>query len=450
MLSNGSLTVILPILSGIAAALLCFFYCRCALPERGTVEWIHAAVQRPQFENAFSRGRLTALDAWLIVCACVLYALLSAASLLYCRLSGAFSAGGALTFGSAQPLWSAIAAALSSLFGSEGALSKIPGVIFGTLTVALSGVFMKMLCKSSLGTFFSLLTLIFGGIFFTVCGIDAHASFSALLIVATFFTMYLYITSDDDASPAKTLIPALLCGLIFGLGCAVTPQMALSAPGLIAALLFALIVRGVPGVRSSDGKRILMLVGSFIVLPAAAYAAACLACGAHFPQELSRFLAASDAKNILLLKRGFLGLTPDVFFRAADSGKHISVSALRNPLVCVSSVMAIIILIQRTVKHRDSGALFILFALMTTLLPAALFGGTSADCVIGDIFAVPALSFVFAALFERKRRGSTAFAIVFAVMTVFVFALYFPVLAGIPVKSAYTDAFLAWFPCWHF
>lgn len=446
----SSLTAIFLTVSVVAVILLCFFYCRCALPERGTVEWIHIAVRRPCFKDGFSRGKITSSDVQLILYACVIYAVLSAAALLFWGIADPDSAGGVLTFGSAQPLWKVISDGLTGIFGTFGYTRKVPGVVFGILTVALSGVFIKMLSKSTLGTFLSLLMLVCSGVFLTVCGTDSHAALEVLLIIAAFFTMYLYITADEETTVMKTLVPMLLCGLISGAGCAVSPQMALSLPGLAAVLVFTLFVRGAPGARVSGGAKTVMIIGSFILLPAAAYAAACILCGADFPQDFTRFLTAPDAQGALLVRRGFIGLTPDVYLDAAPGGRTVTVSALINPLVCLGGFAAMIILIQRALKHRDSSAVIILLAFLTTALPAVLVRGTAADSLPGSVFAVYALSVVFAVLLERKRRGSTAYAVIFAMLIILVFALLLPVLAGIPVDADYFRTHLAWLPCWQF
>ena len=142
-----------------------------------------------------------------------------------------------------------------------------------------------------------------------------------------------------------------------------------------------------------------------------------------------------------------LDVRPILYYLAYPAdGSTVSFAAFNNPLVAWGGLAAMGCVGWCAVRDRDMTAQFILIGYLANLLPWVLvsrltFAYHYFPCTL---FLVLAIGYVFADLRRRDphwRAGIGSFTL----LTVALFAVFYPVLAGTPRTAAYSHTFLKWF-----
>lgn len=121
-------------------------------------------------------------------------------------------------------------------------------------------------------------------------------------------------------------------------------------------------------------------------------------------------------------------------------------AAFSNPLVCWGGLLAMGGMAWLVIRDGDRKALFILIGYLANLIPWVLvsrltFAYHYFPCTV---FLVLALARIFDDLRLRDKNWRAAVGS-FTGVCVLLFAVFFPVLSGVPVSAAYCRTFLKWF-----
>ncbi len=127
-------------------------------------------------------------------------------------------------------------------------------------------------------------------------------------------------------------------------------------------------------------------------------------------------------------------------------GVTVSFAAFNNPLVSWGGLAAMAGVGWCAVRDRDATAQFILIGYLANLLPWVLvsrltFAYHYFPCTL---FLALAIGYVFAELRRKDPRWRVSVGS-FAALTVVLFAVFYPVLAGTPRTDAYSKIFLKWY-----
>ncbi len=134
------------------------------------------------------------------------------------------------------------------------------------------------------------------------------------------------------------------------------------------------------------------------------------------------------------------------YLDSAPGGETVSFAAFNNPLVSWAGLIAMGAMGWLAVRRKDERAAFIFIGYMANLLPWVLvsrltFAYHYFPCTV---FLVLAIGYVFA---DLRRYDSAWKASIgsFSAVAVGLFAVFYPVLAGIPRTAQYSRVFLKWF-----
>ena len=130
---------------------------------------------------------------------------------------------------------------------------------------------------------------------------------------------------------------------------------------------------------------------------------------------------------------------------------RLSIGAWMNPLLCWGGLLAMGCMAYLAAAKRDKTALFILIGYLAQLLPWVLVKRVVFEYHYfpSTIFLLLALCYIFRTVelrYERPKRVVLGFTVVSIVL----FAAFYPALSGIPVPRWYDLKFLKWLPTWPF
>ena len=130
-------------------------------------------------------------------------------------------------------------------------------------------------------------------------------------------------------------------------------------------------------------------------------------------------------------------------------GSRRSIAAFLNPALCWGGLLSLFVLAYTALFRRDRKAGFLLIGYLAQLLPWVFIRRLTFayHYFPSSVFLVLSLGYVFALLRDGRRRW-LCWALPFALSSLGLFALFYPVLSGAPVDPAFADRFLQWLPTW--
>ena len=130
-------------------------------------------------------------------------------------------------------------------------------------------------------------------------------------------------------------------------------------------------------------------------------------------------------------------------------GSRRSIAAFLNPALCWGGLLSLFVLAYTALFRRDRKAVFLLLGYLAQLLPWVFIRRLTFayHYFPSSVFLVLSLGYVFALLRDGRRRW-LCWALPFALSSLGLFALFYPVLSGAPVDPAFADRFLQWLPTW--
>ena len=350
-----------------------------------------------------------------------------------------------------------------SLFGMTPFGWRFSGTLLGVLMLPILYVFAKKLFgghSAPCATTLMMATDFMHFVQTRIATIDTYAVFFILLM---YLFMYLFISEGRRRNLA-------LCGISFGLGAASKWTCFYAGAGLAVIWLIWVIDR--LRKREMDGKSLIRHIGFcllfFVLIPALIYDLSYLpyglATGRRNPFSPAYIQMVLDNQQYMFNYHSglvathpyssswyqwLLDIRPILYYlEYFPDGTHASFGAFVNPVLCWGGLLSLFVLAFLAVYRRDTVSCFILLGYLAQLLPWVL---------------VPRLTFayhyfpctVFLALslgrcFSVARRNlphGRLLVVGFTALSAAVFVLFYPALAGLPVRAT---GLLSWLPTWPF
>lgn len=366
------------------------------------------------------------------------------------------------------PLGKLIIAIGIKLFGMTPFGWRFSGVVFGI---------------GMLPVLYTLLKKMFGGIAVPACGtaifafdfmhytqtriatIDTYAVFFILLM---YLFMYLYVNSGR-------LRHLALSGVFFGIGVACKWTCLYAGAGLAVIWLIYRIGR----LKDNCGvweffKNCLFCLVFFVILPCliyyVSYFAYATASGMHgggmfFTKEYAD-IVIENQKFMFTYHSGVhsehpyssrwyqwvLDIRPILYYLLYfNDGSRSSFGAFLNPVLCWAGLVAVFLCAYLAIVRRDKPSAFIVIGYLAQLLPWVFITRTTFEYHYfpSAVFLTLALCRVFALMRTGTKYWRTN-VYGLTVLSLILFAVFYPVLSGQPVNSELATRLLKWLPSWPF
>ena len=367
------------------------------------------------------------------------------------------------------PLGKSIISLGIRLFGMTPFGWRCMGVLFGVLMLPVLYVLLKKMTGATAAAACGTTVFAFDFMHFTqtrLATIDTYAVFFVLLM---YLFMYLWLTEPEGDRRGLWLG---LSGLCFGLGAASKWVCIYAGAGLGVEWAVWWIVRFAREKKAAlrpFGKNVAACLVFFVLVPAAVYYCSYWS---YAPSQgvtgPLRLFTPGYAKIVLENQTYMWNYHSDLVATHPYSSKWYqwlfdirpilyyleyfgddtksAIAAFSNPLLCWGGLLAVGGMGWLAVREKDERAVFILIGYLANLLPWVLvsrltFAYHYFPCTV---FLVLALAHIFADL----RRRSYAWPVqvgAFTAVCVALFAMFYPVLAGIRASMDYTSFFLKWF-----
>ncbi len=380
------------------------------------------------------------------------------------------------------PLGKLIIALGIQLFGMTAFGWRFMGALFGVLMLPLLYLFLKNLFgKTAIALCGSVL---FAAEFLHLSQTRMATSdaFGLFFTLAMFYFLYRFLALPAGTPWRKCALPLLLSGLMFGLGVACTWRVLFGAAGMAVLYLLALIWKCRDWPLPTQGPRrwawllktILFSILCFVLLPALLYTAC------YLPMAFAHGVSVTDWKGLLGLVwanqvqmlrlhwsaaaphpyasqwyHWLLNLHPTLYYTLNEDtlGYATHLAAFHNPIVIWGGLLALVTLAVQTFRRHCGKGMLILIGTLSQLIPWIVLGfvrTTFAYHNFGTVlFLCMALAYVMNDLAESGRRWKPA---VFTLTgaAVVLYALFYPVLAGIRIPMVWMHILLRWLPTWPF
>ena len=350
-----------------------------------------------------------------------------------------------------------------TLFGMTPFGWRFSGTLLGVLMLPILYVFAKKLFGGR--TVPSACTVLMGTDFMhfvqtRIATIDVYAVFFILLM---YLFMYLFVTEGRRRDLA-------LCGLFFGLGAASKWTCFYAGAGL--AVIWLVWVIHSLRTRRLDlrgfVKNAAFCVVFFVLLPALIYYLA------YIPYGIARGCTPVFSKAYLKLVldnqsymfnyhsqlvathpyssswyQWLLDIRPILYYlEYFPDGTHASFGAFVNPVLCWGGLLSLFVTGFVAIYRRDTASGFILLGYLAQLLPWVLvprltFAYHYFPCTV---FLALSLGQCFSVSCRAQKQGR-AMVWGYAALSLAVFVLFYPALAGLPVRA---NGLLSWLPTWPF
>ena len=369
------------------------------------------------------------------------------------------------------PLGKLIIALGLTIFGVNPFGWRFMGVLFGVLMLPIMWLLIRRLFGDDRIALCGTAIFAFDFMHFAqtrIATIDTYGVFFILL-------MYLFFWSWYDNDNWRDLA---LAGVFFGLGAASKWTCLYAGAGLGVLWVIAWLYRFHDAKGQSWQKRcfedFVLNVGFclvwFVMVPALIYYLSYLPYGrakgaALFTKKYLQIVLDNQEYMFTYHAKSVLGAThpysstwyqwlvdyrPILYvLEYPASGYRTSIAAFLNPLLCWGGLMSLPVLFWMAIRRRDRRAAFILVGYLSELLPwVPVERLTFAYHYFpSSLFLVLSLSYVLA-LIRENRESWRASALTLAAGSTALFALFFPVLNGLPVRGDLADALLKWLPSW--
>lgn len=350
------------------------------------------------------------------------------------------------------------------LFGMTPFGWRFSGTLAGIMMIPLMYLFVKTLFRSGRIAVLSCILLASGFMHYVQTRIATVDSFAVLFILCMFLFMYRWVTQENCRDLA-------LCGLFFGLGTACKWTGLYAGAGLAVIWLVHWIHKIIRNGKASSFdllKNAVLCIVFFVIVPVIIY--------------FLSYIPYGKASGIPLFSRNFvdmvlenqkfmfqyhssvvaehpyssrwyqwvLNIRPILYYlEYLPDGKRISIAAFVNPVICWGGLFCIPILLYLFFVRRDHISGFLLAAYFSGLIPWMFISRLTFEYhyFASAVFLIPAICYVFYLMEINTRKGRVMTAC-FAIVSVLVFAFFFPVLNGMPIDNILGTRLLGWLPSW--
>ncbi|MDW7739721.1 MAG: phospholipid carrier-dependent glycosyltransferase [Bacillota bacterium] len=380
------------------------------------------------------------------------------------------------------------------IFGMNPFGWRIINVLSGIAMIPVIYIFGKRLFGKTECAFLAAFLLTFDFMHFAHTRFATLEGFMVLFILLSYYFMYEFISRDFFTADLRSLyIPLFFSGLFFGLAGASKLNGVYSGLGLAVIFFWALwenrvrfrkaraesAVIGDLGENDhadrlverflTNRNRIMVTVVAafifFIIVPLVVYIlsyipvmlipdhgfADVLRYQTHM-FNYHRFLEATHPFSSPWYEWPLM-LKPIWIYQGKElpAGFISSIVSFGNPAVWWGGFIAFFLVIYDAFKLRDRKLIFVLIAIFSQYIPWVIIPRLT---FIYHYFAtVPFLIFgLVYVLGEVRKRWAFGkeLVIFFAIITLILFVLFYPILSGMIVERAYVETYLRWFPGWVF
>lgn len=379
------------------------------------------------------------------------------------------------------PLGKSMIAFGISLFGMTPFGWRIMCVLFGMLIIVPLYVLAKFMFGSRLLAFLTTFVFTFDFMRFVQSRLASLDIFLVTFIICAFLFMYKYIqTSPEDRLNRKALLYLGGSGVFMGLAIDIKWSGVFAALGL--GILFAmtwfdarayyarLYSKGTSGTsefryyKKDLARTVMWCVLFFGVVPIAIY------CLQYFPYARSTGVSwpvsIIQSQNEIFSHHAYMVGTNDyqsgwwswpfntqpiefVTIVRPDDGTAGGVYAFGSPIVWWVGIPALIWCVKCWFKDKDKTARFLCIAWVAQLLPWAFI--TRAAYIYHYFPCVPFLVLMIVYFIKtRPLAHQRWFALAYGALALMLFAVFYPVLGGIPIAGSGYLKWLQWLPSWKF
>lgn len=374
------------------------------------------------------------------------------------------------------PLGKVFIAAGIKLFGMTPFGWRVIGNIFGILMVPLLYILAKKMFRVSWIAFFTTVIFTFDFMHFVQTRISTIDVYVTFFIMMMYLFMYRYYQmSSYDTPLKKTLVPLLLTGIAFGLGAA-SKWTAIYACAGIALIYFIKMAERYNEYYCLRNEKLpflsvfvkssLFCVLAFIIIPVVIYALSYIPYlstentdGIATIINNQRDIFVYHSKTVLNSEHPFSSqwftwpiMQRPIWYYSGTVSETVKegISAFGNPLVWWFGIPAFIYNVFLAIVNRDRKSVYLLIGYLSCLLPWMPVERTTYiyhyfPCVP---FVVLMIGHCFEHLYYKNVRLAKLSFGVYALGTVLLFALFYPVLSGYGIEVSFVEKFLKWFESW--
>jgi len=341
-----------------------------------------------------------------------------------------------------------IMAASIAIFGHNPFAWRIAGVIFAALGISLIYFFAKRVFKSSRAGLIAAFLLTFEFMHFVEARIAVPEPYILFFVIAMFYFFYRYW--EDPQRGGKYLFISLV---FFGLGFSTKWHVMYGFVGMV--LLLILLKWRKPVIRKNE---VLWFVGGLaaaVAIYMASYATYFLAhhgWSDFWSLQLDNYRFHSSLRTPYAWSSAWytwpLMLRPVWMYVGSFDGSTGYISTMGNPALWWASIPVMLATFWLAVRHRSKIAIFISILFLTQWL---FFIPIRRPIMIyhffpNVLFMILAVTLWIQWLWDRYKWGKWAVAGYLA-LNVVCFALFFPVLSGLPMSQGYWHS-MRWMVDW--
>lgn len=353
---------------------------------------------------------------------------------------------------------------------------RFMGTLFGVLMVPVFYLFVrKVLFPRRFLAMTATVLFTFDFMHFTQTRIATIDVFVTFFIMLAFYFMYEYATMDFFETGLKpTLLPLGLSGLFMALA------IASKWTGIYAAMGLAVIFFGIMFLRTREYKyakkslkerncrenitlTLSFCLIFFVLVPIIVYTLSYI----PFRDRRDWSFIPAMLRNQKIMFNYHSGLESTHYYssrwyqwpvifkpmlyysRQRLSGLSEGISAMGNPLIWWMGISAFIYMVYLGIGKKDKTAVFLFIGYLAQYVPWMFIKRTT---YIYHYF--PSVPFVVlmisyaAKQMESKEKAIKWIWLIYVIMAVALFAMFYPVISGMPVSDGYVSHFLRWFDSW--
>ncbi|MCL2225536.1 MAG: phospholipid carrier-dependent glycosyltransferase [Defluviitaleaceae bacterium] len=363
------------------------------------------------------------------------------------------------------PLGKVFMAASIRLFGMTPFAWRLPGTLFGIFMLPLLYAFARKLLKSNNLALFATFIFAFDFMLFSHTRLATIDSFVTFFVLAMYFCMYRYTTEIERNSLRKSLTLLAICGACMGLAIASKWQGvygAIGLPILFFPALYKLYLRD----KRQGVITFFSCFGLFVAIPIVIYVLSYIPfVYSMATPERGFFATIWDNQNLMLNYHSLyvlgathpfaspwwtwpLIITPLWQYQTVVSDTvRAGMSSMGNPAVWWFGIVATGFAIYGLAKKSrfEYDTVFLLVAYSVNFLPWVFITRLT---FIYHYFPSVAFVVLLIALFFKRyvKRDFVYFA--YAAIVLALFVLFYPVLAGRPIRVDFVEEYLRWFSQW--